>query len=121
MALSLSPVIADVGGTHAVQTSATSTVDSLTTSAGSIFKVEIDNSANSSAVYLRLWDVTPGVTVGDTDPSWVFMCPASVTRVYSCAKGSPYATGIQVACVTTGGTAGSTNPTNPVIYRILLS
>ena len=121
MALSLSPVIADVGGTHAVQSSATSALDALTASGGSLFKVEIDNSANSSAVYLKLWDLTSTVTVGSTDPSYVFMCPASVTRVYSCAKGAPYTTGMQAACVTTGGTAGNSNPTNPVIYRILLS
>ena len=121
MALSKTPVLADLGGSHCVQTSATSALDALTASGGSLFKVEIDNTANSSAVYLKLCDLTSTVTVGSTDPSYVFMCPASQTRVYSCAKGAVYTNGMQAACVTTGGTAGNSNPTNPVIYRILLS
>ena len=119
MALSLIGVIADAGSTHAVQTDATAEVDTLKAGSGTLYKVEIDNSTNNVPVYVKLWLLTSTVTVGTTDPHYIFKCPASVTRVYSCPKGAAFATGLKAACVTTAGTAGTSNPTNDVVYRIL--
>tara|TARA_X000001388_G_scaffold36596_1_gene25894 strand:- start:510 stop:875 length:366 start_codon:yes stop_codon:yes gene_type:complete len=121
MALSLVGVVANAGATHAIQTDATSTVDVLKAGSGTLYKVEINNTTNSSPVYVKLWLSTGSITVGTTDPHYVFKCPASVTRSYSCPKGAAFATGLKAACVTTGGTAGTSNPTNDVIYRILFS
>jgi len=126
MALSISGIVASPGGFHCIQTDATSTVDTLKAGAGSIFKVEIDNTNNSVPVYVKLWDTVGGFTVGGThandDPDFVFKCPASVLRVYACPNGALFAAGIKAACVTDGGgTPGSTSPSNDVTYRILLS
>ena len=122
MALSLIGVVSDAGGTHAVQTSATTTTDTLKASGGTLFKVEINNTANSSAVYLKLYNNVGGAVTGDgTDPNYVFKCPASSTKVYSCPKGTAFANALYARCVTTGGTAGTGNATSPVVYRILFS
>ena len=48
MPLSLTGVVADAGGTFAVQTDATSTTDTLKSGSGTLFKVEINNTTNSS-------------------------------------------------------------------------
>tara|TARA_R110002020_G_scaffold130862_2_gene292617 strand:+ start:2156 stop:2524 length:369 start_codon:yes stop_codon:yes gene_type:complete len=121
MALSIANVLADVGSLHCIQTDATSTVDVLKGSSGTIHKVEIDNTGNTSAVFVKLWDTTGSVTVGTTDPDFSFKCPASVLRVYSCPNGTAFAAGLKAACVTDGGgTAGTTSPSNDVIYRIQL-
>jgi hypothetical protein len=121
MPLSLAPVLADVGTSYAVQTAATAALDTLDPTAGVLYKVEIDNTAGSAAVYVKGYDVALGgsVTVGTTDPQWVFKCPAGVKRVYSSAEGSSFANGLKVACTTTRGTAGNTSPTWTVSYGIL--
>tara|TARA_R100000030_G_scaffold7333_2_gene5131 strand:- start:124 stop:495 length:372 start_codon:yes stop_codon:yes gene_type:complete len=122
MALTLSPVVVNAGTIYAVQTDATCTVDTLTGTSGKLFKVEIDNTANSVPVYVKLYDTTGGVTHATTDPNWVLKCPASVSRVFTCATGNAFANGIKALCATEPGT-GSTatvNPANDVTYRILL-
>ena len=121
MAFSKSNIVASPGAFNCVQTDATSTVDILKGAAGEILKVEIDNTGNSVAVYLKAWDTTGSVTVGTTANDFAFKCPASSLRVYSCPNGAAFANGLKVACVTEGGgTAGNTSPTVDVIYRILV-
>ncbi|HIA03804.1 MAG TPA: hypothetical protein EYN66_18185 [Myxococcales bacterium] len=122
MALSLSPIVADTGTIYATQTDATSAIDPLKASAGVLYKVEINNADNPSPVFVKLFNsANPlAVTVGTTAPEWVFKCPASVTRVYSAPKGSAFSAGLLACCVTTPGTGGTANPTNDVVYRILL-
>jgi len=122
MAFSLIQQVADAGTLQAVQTSATTTTDTLKASGGTLFKVEIDNTANSSSVYLKLYNNVGGAVTGDgTDPNYVFKCPASSTKVYSCPKGTVFPNALYARCVTTGGTAGTGNATSAVIYRILFS
>ena len=121
MALSLAPVLADVGTSYAIQTTATAAVDILDVNSGVLYKVEIDNTAGAAPVYVKGYDVAGGgtVTVGTTDPQWVFKCPGGVKRVYSSGEGSAFANGLKVACTTTKGTAGTTSPTWTVSYGIL--
>ena len=121
MALSISNIVASPGAFSCLQTDATVALDVLKGAAGQIFKVEIDNTNNSVPVFVKAWDTTGSVTVGTTANDFGFKCPASVLRVYSCPNGAAFANGLKVACVTDGGgTAGTTSPTNDVIYRILV-
>ena len=122
MALSLTSSVADVGGTLAFQTSATAAIDTLKGSSGTLYKVEIDNSANSVAVFVKLYNNGGGApTAGSTDPNFVFKCAASSTIAYSCPSGTAFANALYAICVTTAGTAGtaSQNPEAAVTYRIL--
>ena len=102
-------------------TDCTGTKVAVDTSSGNIHAIIIDNTANAGeATYLKLWDAASGdVTVGTTAPDWVFKVPAStkVTLVFQAALA--YATALTAACVTTAGTAGTTNPTSDVVIEIL--
>lgn len=122
MSFSLSPVVSDVGTLYAIQTAASATVDTLDPTAGVLYKVEIDNTAGTSAVFVKGYDVAGAgsVNVGVTDPQWIFKCPAGTKRSYASGAGSAYANGFKVACTTTKGTAGNTSPTWAVSYGILL-
>ena len=123
MALSITSVVANVGSLQCVKTSATCTADVLKASSGKLYKIEIDNTANSAVCYVKLYDTTSGVTHASTDPHWCLICPGSSLRVYTIANGSIFATGMKALCATQPGTGTTTtvNPSSPVIYRILLS
>ena len=128
-ALVKTSVISDVGTFHCVNLDADHNVETLDGTSGTLFKVEIDNTQNTVPVYVKLYDTTGTVNVGGdatTHPEWVFMCPASVTRVYSSPTGNTYGSGLKAVCVTAAGTdlngtAASTAPASSVTYRILIS
>jgi len=122
MALSLTSSVADVGGTLALQTDATAAIDTLKATSGTLYKVEIDNTSNSVAVYVKLYNNTGGApTAGSTDPHFIFKCAAESTIAYSCPSGTAFANALYAICVTSAGTAGtsSQDPASDVIYRIL--
>lgn len=86
--------------------------------AATMYQVRINNTSGA-AVFLKFWDATSGVTVGTTDPVIVLKCPASSARTYNCLEGMhALGTGMAYACVTAGGTAGTTNPAATVDIRV---
>ena len=88
--------------------------------AATVYQVEVDNASNSVASFVKLWNVASGsVTVGTTAPDWCLMVPASVKRSFSMVDGIAFGTAITAACVTTAGTAGTTNPTFAVPVKIV--
>lgn len=89
----------------------------MTGTSGVLYMVDIDNSANGSASYLKLYDAA-APTVGTTAPDWIFKVAASVRRVLAITEGFAF-TNLSMACVTAGGTAGTTNPTSNVLVRLL--
>lgn len=99
------------------------TASTLDTTAGTvgIIQVEIDNTANTVASYLNLYDVGGGVTVtpGTTDETFVFMAPAGGKITYSCPGGSPYASGLKAALVSAPG--GPTGPSSTVVAYVLVN
>jgi len=90
-------------------------------SSGTLFQIEIDNTANSVASYLNLYDVAGGgvATVGTTDEDFVFMAPAATRVTYSCPNGAVYAAGLHGAVVSTPGSA--TGPRSTVVAYILVN
>jgi hypothetical protein len=100
-------------------TSVNSTAQNNVTGAAAVFfGVFIDNTANSAASYVKIYNHA-GPTVGTTDPDFVFICPASSTRQYTMAGGVALGTALSYACTTSGGTAGTASPSNAVLVRIL--
>lgn len=100
----------DIGGTK----------EAVKASSGAIYAIIVDNSANAAASYLKLWDAASGdVTVGTTAPDWVFKIPASVKRTIPIPEGLAFGTALTAACVTTAGTAGTTNPSSDVDASIV--
>lgn len=89
-------------------------------SSGIIYELEIDNTGNAAASYVKIWNTAAGsVTVGTTAPDYIFMVPASVKRSIVIPDGLTLGTAIAVACVTGAGTAGSTSPTSDVTVKIV--
>ena len=83
--------------------------------------VRIDNTANTHAVYLKLYNSDSGAagTLGTTNPEWIFPCAASSTADFSLDAGYTFTVGIQAACVQNAGTAGTTSVSNAVTCVIL--
>ena len=86
-----------------------------------VFQVRIDNSANTSSVYLKIYDASSPatVTVGSTAPDMIFPCAGESVAEFSLYPGAQIANGLHMACVTTPGTAGITSPSSSVIVRLL--
>ena len=98
-------------------------VDPVKASSAKVFWITVDNTANVAASYLKLWNVASGsVTVGVTSPDQVLYCPASVVSTFlfgtAAAPGITFGTALTAACVTTGGTAGSSSPASSVTATI---
>jgi hypothetical protein len=121
MAISVVDIATPAGLKKHRDTDITATKAAVDATSGSIHAIVIDNTNNAAeAEYLKLWDAASGdVTVGTTAPDWVFKVPAAtkVTIVFQSALA--YGTALTAACVTTAGTAGTTNPTSDVIVEIL--
>lgn len=104
--------------------------NNVTGAAATLFGVYIDNTLNSTTVYLKIWN-TGSPTVGTTAPHFSFMCPAGKIVQYTWAGGIALGTAISYACVAetaavgsapaAGGTAGTTSPAKDVAVRILVT
>ena len=119
MAIVKTILAAKLGGTEIYQSDATATADDAIASSGTLRIVEIDNTLNTSASYVKLYD-NASPTVGTTAPDFCFLAPASKKLTYICNNGSDF-TNLSLACTTAGGTAGTGSPTNDVKVRILVT
>lgn len=86
-----------------------------------LYAVQINNSANASATsYLKLYNnIAP--TVGTTAPDMILFAVGGATTNYAFPKGISFGTGLSFACLTTAGTAGTTNPTSDVSIILVTS
>jgi hypothetical protein len=85
-----------------------------------VYMVHIDNRNNTADAYVKFWDVVIGsVTVGTTAPDAVLWCPAGKRRQVFFVEGMKFSTAITVACVTTGGTGGTTALPEDVAVEIV--
>ncbi len=95
------------------------TAEILKSATNTFFGGTFNNTANSVAVYVKVYNQT-SVTVGTTLPDFIFKIPAGATRdvTVNLGHGMTLGTGLGVACVTAGGTDGTTSPTNAVIGTV---
>jgi hypothetical protein len=101
-----------------VNTDVASTVVYATTSSCTLYQVDIDNSSNTAAVYLKIYDGT-GVSVGTTSPHYILKCPGSQRISYTIPEGQPLSTALGYVCVLSNGVGGETGPTSNVTVRFL--
>lgn len=102
-------------------TNLTATADqNIRSGATTLYQVKIDNSANSSIVYLQLFD-NASPTVGTTAPNMVLPCPASTSKTYviDLSNGYPFVTALSLACTTLP--TGAVSPASAVIVSLLCS
>jgi hypothetical protein len=98
-------------------------VDAVKGSSAKVFSVFVDNSLNGAASYVKLFNAAGGgVTLGTTVPDEVLYIPANaIIPIFfftSANPGKTFASALSAACVTTGGTAGTTSPTSSVVVTI---
>lgn len=119
MALSTKTLTTRFGTKFAKETSASSTKSVVATAASTLYAIEINNAANSSNVFVKLYDnVTGSVTVGTTDPDVILKAQASTKVTYQFDQGIAFGTGVILACLTTAGTAGTSSPSSAVIVKL---
>lgn len=103
------------------QSAATSTASvNLLNGPATVFVIVVDNSANSDPSYVKLYN-DPSPTVGTTIPDMVVRIAAASVRTVYIPSGVVFDTALSVGCVTTGGTAGTTNPTASVPVDVIAS
>lgn len=92
--------------------------NNVTGTTGVIYMIDVDNTANVTAVYLKIWD-SVGPTVGTTPADWVFKIAASVRTVLSIpTAGLPFAIGLSFAVVTGADQGNAGNPASAVLVRM---
>ena len=124
MALSVTPLAGQLGAFEIYQSSTPGVPNNNVTSgaAGALQVVEINNSANVTNVYVKLYD-NAGPTIGTTGPNWIFFVPRGLKRTFTCPGGSAF-TNLSFACLTLAGTAGTAanaNPPRPVSVRLVVT
>ena len=124
MAISQVEVATPAGLFIFTDTAMGATIDGVKSSSAKIYSVTVDNSLNGGAAsYVKLWNAASGsVTIGVTAPDSILYVPAgAVITMYlftSSAPGKTFPTALSAACVTTGGTTGSTPPSSSVVVSI---
>lgn len=96
-----------------------SAVNNPTGGSGTLYYVEINNAANSSAVFVKFYDhASP--TIGTTSPDIVLRCGAAESQYFNLPQGIAFGTAVSYACTTAGGTAGTGSPSNAVILKAIV-
>jgi hypothetical protein len=121
MPLSVSTQVSPVGSKLIVETSAGATPNNNVTGAsGTLYMVDVDNSGNpADPAYLKIYNAAAPV-VGTTAPDLILEVGLNKRRTFVIPEGWAF-TALSFACVTAGGTAGTTAPTNPVAVRMVAS
>jgi hypothetical protein len=98
--------------------------DAIKASSAVVNYLIIDNTANAAAAsYVKLYNLAAGsVIVGTTVPDEVIYVPANqiITVPYftKAVLGKTFNVALAAACLTTGGTAGTTPPVSSVIVTV---
>tara|TARA_R110002020_G_scaffold226137_11_gene436567 strand:+ start:505 stop:873 length:369 start_codon:yes stop_codon:yes gene_type:complete len=101
---------------------ATATEVEASSSSINVDQVRIDNTANSTKLYLKLYNLAASsLTVGSNSPESILCVEAGSSVEYSFEPGMAFGTALCYAVVTTGGTAGVTAPATAITVEILTS
>ena len=99
---------------------ATATEVEASSSAINVDQVRIDNTANSTKLYLKLYNLAASsLTVGSNSPESILAVEAGSSVEYGFDPGMVFGTALCYAVVTTGGTAGTAGPGTAITLEIL--
>ena len=90
------------------------------TNLGTTAQVVDATSGSIHQVYVKGYDTTGAVTVGTTQPDFVFPCAASSIRQFNFTSGIAYANGLKIACETDAGKGDGSPaaPSSAVVVRL---
>ena len=119
MTLSVSTQASPVGSKLVVDTDVDETAKtSVTGAAGTIYMIDVDNEDNSdNAAYLKIYD-NAAPTIGTSSPDMIFRVPVNQKRSFVIPDGLDF-NDLSFCCVVSGGTAGTTGPTNAVTVKMV--
>jgi|TARA_R110000744_G_scaffold61355_3_gene126759 hypothetical protein len=107
------------GASFGKDTSANATSTQFKASSGTLYTVEIDNTAASSqTAFVKFYNLA-SPTVGTNAPDVILFAPAGKTISYQFSVGIAFGTAISMACVTGGGTAGTSALSSTVIVKVV--
>ena len=107
------------GQAYAKVLEADSTVRDARATSGKLRQFYVDNRQNSIDVFIKFFDAASGsVTLGTTVPLVVWRIDARDEAEVLIPVGWTLASALSYACVTTGGTTGTTSPPAPVVARV---
>ena len=120
MATSTFGIPAAFGITQTTETDAAAAAIAVKASSGTLYTVEIDNTANSINSFVKSYDIASGgTTVGTNSPDVVLKAPASTKLTYHFSQGIAFGTAITLACLNTAGTAGTNGPASDVAVKLV--
>ena len=90
----------------------------ITGASGTLHVIQINNTANSAAMYFKMVDGT-SATVGTTAPEFIFRVSASSTLTCVFPGGIVFTSGFTAYCVQQAGTAGTSSPGSSVIVHFI--
>jgi len=121
MAISVTNQATPLGARIVQDTNANATAaDNTTGTTGTLYYVEIDNTANGGAVYAKFADST-NATGGTTAADICLLCDGSSTKRYVFPNGLSFGTGFSHWCVTSAAEASTASPGSAVTLRYVTS
>jgi len=115
--MSITQVIAPNQYTLFSDTNAGGTIDGIKNNTSRIYWISLDNTGNSGAVYVQLFNNASGnITVGTSPADFVMYVGGSSQETYNFPIPLAFPAGLSAAVTTTSG--GSSSPSSPVILTI---
>lgn len=93
--------------------------NNVTGGTGKLYMITVDNTANTSVVYLKMVDALTGGH--GTEPNWQFKIPASTKISFVMPEGTSFTTGLSIWCVQGPETSNNSDPSSDVVLNIITS
>tara|TARA_R110001583_G_scaffold75314_1_gene207455 strand:+ start:2581 stop:2949 length:369 start_codon:yes stop_codon:yes gene_type:complete len=122
MAVALRESVTELGGVLVSATNVVSSGNQNVTgnSSGTMYLIDIDNTNNTTDVYLKIKDHATSVGNGQT-PDWMFKGKAGIVTSYVFNTGMAYAAGVSIWCTLLATVNDNTNPASSVRVDIVAS
>jgi len=118
MAISNIPLL--TGATLFSDTVNAATAVGVTSASTLIYEMELDNTANGAATYMRMYNIGSGsVTVGTTVPDSIIMVPASTKITMVLPDGVTFGTALTLSSGTSATLATTTAPSSSFAVKIV--
>lgn len=122
MALATSSQTIDLEHVLVTNTDVDNTADlDLMGGACKLYNIEIDNTTgggSAAEAFVKLYD-SGTVTVGTTDPVYIFIAPSNKIVQYTIPDGATFAAALSIAATQTSGTAGTTDVSHTLKAKLL--
>jgi len=126
MAVTKTTTITSLAGTLVIDflTNATSENNVTGNSSGTLYLIDIDNTANASTfAYVKIKDASSATPNHATNgiPTWQFTAPPATKTSYAFPDGQDYSAGLSMWCTSNPAHQNQTSPAAAVIVKLVSS